>query len=139
MANVTVKHGGANEMKSNYSQKPLHEHRFLNRVKLLGTAIISIVLLFGAFALADKYHIDSSWVFVAIVSLLFFGVIGWKNKDRFKSLPFALFFVVWMVINGLVFVLVMHRFGWLGWIIALHIELFVFYVSTYLIFGFKPR
>jgi hypothetical protein len=38
----------------------------------------------------------------------------------------------------LIFVLVVGRFGWLYWLVALFLELFCFYATAELLLGLKP-
>jgi hypothetical protein len=112
--------------------------RTKDQLMLLGTAIIVATTGVSAFLLADEFHIGSEWVFFGIVSLSFFPMCGWQFRSRFKSVGFALFFGVWMIVHGALFVWAMKIWGWSGWFTAVIVELMVFYISLRLIFNIRP-
>jgi hypothetical protein len=113
--------------------------RIADQLKLLGTAIGLIVVVVGGTLLIDSYHtVSPEAFFMVTISLSFFPLIGWDYRKQFKSVAFGLFFVVWMVIHGAVFVVAMKTYGWSGYFVAMPVELFIFYLSTKLIFGFEP-
>jgi hypothetical protein len=112
--------------------------KFLDRLSLIGVALLIILVGGSGFLLADKYRIDSVWVLLAWVSIGFFAGVGWDYRTQFRSLPFISFFIAWALLHLLIFVLVVSRFGWLYWFAALLLELFFFYATAQLLFGLKP-
>jgi len=112
--------------------------KLLDRLSLIGAALLVIVVGGGGFLLADKYHIDSVWVLLAWVSAGFLAGVGWDYRAQFRSIPFISFFVAWLLLHLVIFVLVVSRFGWLYWLVALFLELFFFYATAELLFGLKP-
>jgi hypothetical protein len=112
--------------------------KLLDRLLLVGAALLVIVIGGSGFLLADKYHIDSVWVLLAWVSVGFFAGVGWDYRAQFRSMPFSSFFVAWLLLHLVIFVLVVSRFGWLYWLAALFLELFFFYATAELLFGLKP-
>ena len=112
--------------------------KYLDRLWLIGAALLVIVVGGSGFLLADKYHIDSVWVLLAWVSIGFFAGVGWDFRAQFRSMRFISFFVAWLLLHLLIFVLVVSRFGWLYWLAALFLELFFFYATAELLLGLKP-
>jgi hypothetical protein len=110
----------------------------VDKLKMLAIAVVVIVVGLSAFYLTERYHVDPAWVFMAIASLSFLPVIGWDYRSHFKSPLFMLFLAFWSLIHGLVFVVVMRRFGWVYWVGALLLELFIFYAITDWLFGLEP-
>ncbi|HXJ87642.1 MAG TPA: hypothetical protein VMS18_12545 [Candidatus Binatia bacterium] len=78
------------------------------------------------------------WVFLPLLSLGFFAQVGWDYRYEFRSLRFSMFFFGWLLINAFVFLFVVANFGWLYWVAALIVEVFVFYLTAYWLFGLTP-
>ncbi len=97
-------------------------------------ALLLASALFSAFWFADNLHINSKWVFFILISLSFFPTAGWRYRAHFRSLQFAAFLLLWMLLHGLIFVAVMNYFGWGVWVFAVIIELFLFPITASLIF-----
>ncbi len=112
--------------------------KFLDRLSLIGAALLVIVAGGSGFLLADRYHIDSVWVLLAWVSVGFFAGVGWDYRAQFRSISFISFFVAWLLLHLLIFILVVSRLGWLYWLVALFLELFFFYATAELLLGLKP-
>jgi hypothetical protein len=111
---------------------------FPDILALLGASILIVTLGIGSFFLADNHHIDLIWPILAWISAGFFAGIGWDYRREFKSAAFTSFFLAWLVLHSLVFVLVLGYLSWLYYVLAVPLELFVFYASASLLFGLKP-
>jgi hypothetical protein len=111
---------------------------FLDILALFGSSILIVILGIGSFSLADKHHIDLIWPILGWVSLAFLAGVGWDYRREFKSGAFTSFFLAWIVIHSLIFVLVLGYLSWLYYLLAVPLELFVFYASASLLFGLKP-
>jgi hypothetical protein len=110
-----------------------------DKLKMLSIAFVVIAVGLSAFFVAESYKVDPVWVLVALVSLSFLPAMGWDYRSHLKSPSFMLFLGFWTLVHGLVFVFVMGRFGWLLWMAAVFVELFVFYGTTELLFGLHPE
>jgi hypothetical protein len=110
----------------------------VDKLKMLAVAVVLIMGLLSVFFLADKYHVNPAWVFMATASLSFLPTIGWDYRRHFKSPLFIVYLGLWSLVHGLVFVVFMKRYGWAGWLPAMFIELFVFYFTTSLVFRLDP-
>lgn len=109
-----------------------------DKLMMLSTALLFIMVGLAAFWFADEHHVNPAWVLAAIVSMSFFPVAGWDYRNQFKRPSFLIFFILWMFIHGLMFFAVMSMFGWRGWIPFVFVELFLFYLSLSLIFKLPP-
>jgi hypothetical protein len=112
--------------------------KFADRVVLIGSALLVISVGTVLFLLADHYHIEPVWVLLLWVSVGFFAAVGWDYRSKFRSVPFLLFLVAWLLLHLLIFMVVMSNFGWLEWISALLVELFFFYATAHWLFGLHP-
>jgi hypothetical protein len=110
----------------------------LDIIALLGSSILIVILGMVSFFLADKHHIDLIWPILGWISLAFFAGIGWDYRREFRSGAFTSFFLAWIVIHSLIFVLVLGYLSWFYYVLAVPLELFVFYTSASLLFGLKP-
>lgn len=81
-----------------------------DRLLLIGAALLLIVVVGSTYLLAEKFHVDPTWVMWASISLGIFAVFGWDYRDQFRSKGF-LFFVGWLLIHVLLFALLVG-FSW---------------------------
>jgi hypothetical protein len=84
-----------------------------------------------AFFVTKKHHINPEWMFGAFAAVLFFPVVGWGYRSKFRSAAFLAFFLSWTLVHAAVFVLVLDYLGlvyyapivvvelWIGYIIAI--------------------
>lgn len=111
---------------------------FLDLFAILGAALLLIVVAVGAYFLADKYRIDSVWVYLGEISVGFFATVGWDYRKEFRSIRFVIFFCFWLFAHLCIFVFVVAYLGWLYWLLALTVELFLFYGTAFWLFGLLP-
>jgi len=112
--------------------------RVVDTLYLIGAALLVCVLGLGAFLLADIYHINPLWTFFGLVSV---GVLAGAREDyrkEFRSPRFAASVIGWLVINVVVIIVFVSRFGWLWLIPALLLEQALFYMTAYWFFDVPP-
>jgi hypothetical protein len=88
--------------------------KLTDRFLLIGAAFLYIVVAGSGFLLADKFHIGPVWVILGSACVGLIAAAGWDYRDQLRSKGFP-FFVVWLLINVLLFAL-LFVFGWFcGW------------------------
>jgi hypothetical protein len=111
---------------------------FVDVLLVLGAALLVILIACGAYVLAGRYHVNSSWVYLGEISLGFFVTVGWDYRKEFRSVRFVIFFGGWLFAHLTIFVFVVAYLGWLYWLLALSVELFLFYGTAFWLFGLRP-
>lgn len=81
--------------------KTTRSKRLLDRLALLGFALLLIAVVGSAFLLADRYRVSKGWVFAAWAAVLFFLVVGWGYRSKFRNPFFISFFVAWTLVHVL--------------------------------------
>ncbi len=112
--------------------------RILDTSYLICAAILVCVLGVGAFALADIYHISPLWLFFGLISVGFVAMAREDYRKEFRSPRFVAFVVGWIVINVIVIIVIVSRFGWLWLMPALIVEQALFYMTAYWLFDVPP-
>ena len=112
--------------------------RLVDRLALLGCALLVIVVGGSAFLLADKYHISEGWVFGAWSAVFFFLIVGWGYRRRFRDPAFVSFFAAWTLVHALVYILVLAYLGFLWYVPIAVLELWVGYTIAIWQFGPPP-
>ena len=112
--------------------------KILDLFCLIGAALLVCALCMGAFIVADLRHINPFWIFLALLSVVFFAGAWEEYRKAFRSIRFVLFVFVWILINVAVVVLLLGSFGWLYLIPALLFEQFLFYMTAYWLFDLQP-
>ena len=110
----------------------------LDRLALLGAALLLIGTGGAAFVLADKYHISDAWIFAGCASLTLFAIVGWPYRSQFRNPTFVKFFVVWLLVHVFVFLLVLGYLGLLYYFPFLALELWIGYAIAIRLFGHPP-
>ncbi len=78
---------------------------------LLVTSLCVAAAIPAAFFVAKKHHIGPEWIFGALAAVLFFPVVGWGYRSKFRSAAFVAFFLAWTLVHAAVFVLVLEYLG----------------------------
>lgn len=112
--------------------------RGLDRLALLGAALVTAFGLVGAFWVAGDFHVSPDWVFGAGSGLLFFAVVGWGYRENFRKRSFIGFFVFWTLGHVALFLLVIDWFGLTAYFLTAPLELWIGYTVAILLFG-PPR
>jgi hypothetical protein len=105
---------------------------------LVGTALLVCLLAGIAFLVADIYHVNPIWIIVSLISVGFSAGAREDYRKHFRSVSFIAFVCGWLVVNAAAFILVLSLFGWLWLIPVLLFEQFLFYMTAYWLFGFRP-
>lgn len=112
--------------------------RIADLFALVGSALLVCILGGGAFLLAEIYHVNPLWIFVSLISGVFFVGVGEDYRKEFRSVRFVAFVCSWAVINAAAFILILGLFGWLWLIPVLLLDQFLFYMTAYWLFGLRP-
>jgi hypothetical protein len=109
--------------------------KLLDRFALVGLSLLSIAAGTGVFLWADEHHISDASVYGAWASVIFLGIVGWPFRSKLKSPRFLAFLLVWLLIHVFIFLLVVSYLGFLYYIPAVLLELWVGYTLAILQFG----
>lgn len=115
-----------------------HHGRWRDRLLLLITSLAACAVVGGAFLFTESHHMNPMWVFLPLISFGFFAQVGWDYRREFRSVSFCLFFSSWLLIHMLSFLFVVGTVGWLFLIPTVLIEIFLFCLTAYWLFGLSP-
>ncbi len=105
---------------------------------LLGASLCVAVVGTAAFWMAHEYHVDPAWLFGAGAAILFFVVVGWGYRSKFRDPAFVSFFLAWTLIHVLLYLLVLAYLGFLWYIPIAVLELWIGYTIAIWQFGPPP-
>ena len=111
----------------------------LDKVFLIGSALLVCIFACGAFWIAEVYQINPMWVFFLWNSLGMVLVLKKDFRGQFRKPAFVAFLAVWAVIHGCLVVVLMRRTPVFVWFLAISFELYVGYLLAELMFGIQPR
>jgi hypothetical protein len=120
------------------SRREKHSGGLQDGLLLVVSSLAACGVIVGAFVFTEEYHLNPMWVFLPGISLGFFAQVGWGYRREFRSVRFSLFFFCWLLINVFVFLFVVATLGWLYWIPTLVVEVLLFYLTAYWLFGLLP-
>ena len=127
-----------NESRVVKSPKERRGKRLLDRLALLGCALIFIAVMLAAFWLANKYRVQKAWVFGAGAAVSFFVFVGWGYRRKLRDPTFLSFFAAWTLVHVLVYLLVLAYLGFPWYIPIAMVELWVGYTIAIWQFGPPP-
>ena len=102
---------------------------------LVGSALLLAALVTASFWIADKYEINPAWIFAAQAAVVFFAVVGWGYRRRFRSPAFVSFFVAWLLLHVTFYLLILGHLGLLYYVPFVVMELWVGYAFAIWLFG----
>lgn len=109
--------------------------RALDLLLLIGAGVVVAAVGTAAFWIADNHH-AAVGLLAACVAIGFFIIIGKTyGVGKLKSLPFAAFSMVWLLVHVCVFLLVFGYLGFLYYLPILVAELFVGFMAAIWLFG----
>jgi hypothetical protein len=97
--------------------------------------VLICVIGVAAFILADAYHVNPLWLFLAWNSVGLVAAVGWGFRSHWKRPAFIAFFTVWLTVHAAVVTVLM---GWVPivyWLPLFFLELFIGYLFAYWLFG----
>ena len=83
----------------------------LDKVLLVGVAVLVCVIGGAAFWFADEYHVNPAWVFVAWNSIFIALSFIRRFRSHLKKPSFVAYLIAWAVIHGLLAVTLMRWFS----------------------------
>jgi len=125
-------------MDSAVGEEKKKRSRALDFVLLVGAGLLVAAGSAGAFWVADERHINPAWLFAAGAALIFFLVVGWGYRRRFRDPAFTAFFVGWTLVHVLVYLLVLAFLGFLWYMPIVVLELWIGYTIAIRRFGPPP-
>jgi len=109
----------------------------LDKVLLVGAALLVCIVGGAAFWIADVYHINPMWVFF-LWNSLFIVHLSFKDfRTHLRKPAFVAFLIVWGIVHGVVVVAMMRRIPVALWILVISFELLVGYLIADRIFGIR--
>lgn len=112
-----------------------NKRRVYNLLLLFISALLVAAAVTASFWIADEYHIQAAWVFVAQGALVFFAVVGWGYRNKFGSPQFLMFFIAWLFVHVTIYILVLGYLGFLFYIPIVVLELWIGYALAISQFG----
>lgn len=125
-------------MNSVVSEENKKRNKALDFFLLIGASLVVAAVSTAAFWLADERHISPAWLFAAGAALIFFLVVGWGYRRKFREPLFILFFGAWTLVHVLVFLLVLAYLGFLWYLPTMVLELWAGYTIAISLFGPPP-
>jgi FtsH-binding integral membrane protein len=111
----------------------------LDKVLLVGAALLVCVIGVAAFWFADEYHINPAWVFVAWNSILIVPLFVTDFRAQLRKPSFVVYLIAWALIHGLFVATLMRWFSIAAMIPFLAIELTLgLFVADYF-FDIRPE
>jgi uncharacterized membrane protein len=112
--------------------------RAVDMLLLIGAALLVAGLSTGAALLSLAYNISPAWLLAFWVAVIFFLVVGWGYRRKFRDPAFASFFVAWTLVHVLVYLLVLAYLGFPWYLPIAVLELWVGYTIAIWQFGPPP-
>lgn len=81
---------------------------------------------------------NEAWVFGAWAAVLFFLIVAWGYRRKFREPAFIVFFLAWLLLHVAVYVLVLGYLGFLYYIPIMVLELWLGYTVAIWQFGPPP-
>lgn len=110
----------------------------LDFLLLLGASLFVAAASTAAFWLADEHHINPAWLFAAGAAVIFFLVVGWGYRRKFRDPVFVSFFLAWLIVHVAVYLLVLGYLGFLWYLPIVVLELWIGYTIAIWQFGHPP-
>jgi hypothetical protein len=125
-------------MDSAAGEEKTKRSKALDLFLLVGAGLIVAAGCTAAFWIADEHHISPAWLFAAGAAVVFFLVVGWGYRRKFRDPAFVSFLLAWMFVHVLVFLLVLAYLGFLWYLPIMVLELWIGYTVAIWQFGPPP-
>ena len=109
--------------------------KLLDGFFLLAASLFLVAAIPAAFGVGDKFYLSPAWVFGTGAAVLFFVVVGWPYRSKLQSAAFASFFLTWMALHVVVYLFILGYLGFLYYIPAVLVELWIGYTIAIQRFG----
>ena len=111
----------------------------LDRFLVVGTALLLAGLLFGSFALTDKFHIGYKWNWAIWFGVSSFLIVGLKLRPKAKQRGFIAFCSAWFLVHMLIMIMAASRLPLLISTLPVVFELWLGLAIAYRLFGLPPK
>jgi hypothetical protein len=111
---------------------------FRDKLLLFASAILVCVIGVNAVLFAEDHHANKLSIFFGLNAIGFIAVVGRKFPKYWRNPLFILFFLVWLVVHGIVSATLATTLPILYWPPIFAAELFVGFLAAYLLFGVPP-
>jgi multisubunit Na+/H+ antiporter MnhB subunit len=125
-------------MDSATGEEKKRRSKALDLFLLVGAGLIVAAACTAAFWIADEHHVSPAWLFAAGAAVVFFLVVGWGYRRKFRDPAFVSFLLAWMLVHLLVFLLVLAYLGFLWYLPIMVLELWIGYTVAIWQFGIPP-
>jgi hypothetical protein len=119
------------------SSEPSKSSGCLDKVLLVGAALLVCVIGGAAFWIAEDYHVNPAWVFFLWNSAIMVPIFIKDFRSHLRKPAFVAFLVVWGITHGLVVVVLMRCAPITVWFLGISIELLVGFMLADRIFGVR--
>jgi len=107
-------------------------------VLLLAASLFVAITGTAAFWMADEHSVNPTWLFAAGAAVLFFLVVGWGYRRKFRDPSFVSFFLAWLLVHVAVYLFVLIYLGFLYYHPVVVLELWIGYTIAIWQFGPPP-
>jgi FtsH-binding integral membrane protein len=125
-------------MDSAVGEEKKKRSKALDLLLLVSAGLIVAAASTAAFWIADERHISPGWLFAAGAALIFFLVVGWGYRRKFRDPAFVSFFLAWTLVHVLIFLVVLAYLGFLWYLPIMLLELWIGYMIAIWQFGPPP-
>lgn len=125
-------------MVSVVGEKRKKRSKALDFLLLLGASLFVAAASTAAFWAADEHRINPACVFGAGTAVIFFLVVGWGYRRKFRDPVFVSFFLAWLLVHVVVYLLVLVYLGFVWYLPIVLLELWIGYTLAIWQFGPPP-
>jgi hypothetical protein len=111
---------------------------FLDKVLLVGLAVLICVIGVAAFVLGETCHVNPSWQFFAWGSIGVVPLFVRNFRGQSKRPGFVLFLAAWVLVHGLIVASLIHWVSLVFWLPVFGLEFIVGYLAMFWLFGAVP-
>jgi len=106
---------------------------------LLVAGLLVAAVSVGGYLISEEHHLSPGWLLSAWAAVGFIASVGRDYWAKLRSRAFAAFLIAWLAVHISVYLLVLAYLGFLYYVPAAALELWVGYVVAIWLFGPPPR
>ena len=110
----------------------------MDKFLLIAAALVVCVVIVGVFSLTEHYHVNPTWAFLGLNSLLIVPVFVKDFRSQLKRPIFVAYLAVWAVLHGLVMVGLTFWIPFVYWPIFIIAELTIGILLANYLFDISP-